>query len=676
LTSKRLGSKMGAHPVAGTDECPTLSPGRSVPMRPILRFALIAAIIFALLLPAQAQGSTYYVATTGNDGTGDGSLSNPWGTPGYGSRQLQPGDTLIILGGRYVLSQYDEDIVIPPSGTAGAWVTIRGEEGNRPVLAGRYNLFAGVILGGASYVRLENLEITHDDQAAGEAAWFRTGISMTGEPCGHIVLKDLYVHHIDEGGLDIQDVEGLQVIDCRFEYCGFGAILGPEGEHGGVRNLVIQGCTLSFGGHYYQGGNGSNRPYDRPDGFGIEPSDGPIAIEDTVAAHNYGDGLDSKANNTTIRRCVVANNSCDGVKLWGGGSRVENTLIYGRGDGNSTPTPWAAVVIGTEQTNAAFDLVNVTVDDTLGGNYPMYVQYDESNVPITLTLRNTIWRGVDAPIFVAGASTVVADHNLFYVPDSPDEVFVHGNTTYTSATIGSLGTGSLYGDPKFTVRAWGAEGDYHLLLDSPAIDAGTATGAPSDDLDGNPRPFGSAPDLGAYEQQQGGLSVPLVADWNLVSIPIVPDSAAIADVLESVASNYSVVHAWDGVAQDWRTYNPVLPSEGQMLLTLDEKTAFWVLMSEAVTLVADGAPPTATDQTLYAGWNLVAYPASTARPVADALASIAGKYSIVWAYDAGEPQLWKRYNPSAPFASDLVNLQPGCGYWVNATEACTLTIAY
>lgn len=638
---------------------------------------LLLAVLFAMpaaRLPVRAQGGTYYVATTGSDATGDGSLSNPWATPGYGSRQLQPGDTLVILGGRYVLSQYDEDIVMPASGTEGAWITIRGEEGNRPVLAGRDNLFAAVDLSGKSYVRLENLEITHDDQATGMTAWFRTGINITGAPASHIVLKDLYVHHIDEGGLDIQDVDDVQVLDSRFEYCGFGAILGPEGQAGGVRNLLIRGCTLSYGGHYYQGGDGSNRPYDRPDGFGIEPSDGPITIEDTEAAHNYGDGLDSKAANTTIRRCVVANNSCDGVKLWGGGSRVENTLIYGRGDGDSTPTPWAAIVIGTDQTNATFDLVNVTVDDTLGGNYPMYVQYDDPQIPVILTMRNTIWRGVDAPIYVAGTSTVIADHNLFYMPDDPDAVFVHGGTTYTSATIGTLGTGSLYGDPKFVARAWGAEGDYHLMPDSPAIDAGTANGAPSGDLDGNPRPSGLAPDLGAYERQQGNVLVSLAAGWNLASIPLVPASTAIADVLASIAGKYTIVHAWDAAAQGWRTYDPALPPEASTLHALDEKTAFWILMAEAATLTVDGAPPATTDQTLYAGWNLVAYPSATPRPVGEALTSIAGMYTVVWAYYAGEPQLWRHYDPAAPFGNDLAEMTPGRGYWVRATEPCTLVM--
>lgn len=85
-----------------------------------------------------------------------------------------------------------------------------------------------------------------------------------------------------------------------------------------------------FSRNFFVSSSGSDRPYDRPDGFGIEPSDGPVEIVRTVAEHNYGDGLDSKAANTSIRQCTVSNNSCDGIKLWGGGSVVENTLIYGR----------------------------------------------------------------------------------------------------------------------------------------------------------------------------------------------------------------------------------------------------------------------------------------------------------------------------------------------------------
>jgi hypothetical protein len=44
-----------------------------------------------------------------------------------------------------------------------------------------------------------------------------------------------------------------------------------------------------------------------------------------------------------------------------------------------------------------------------------------------------------------------------------------------------------------------ASGDYHLTSSSPAIDAGTSTGAPSTDFADGPRPQGSGFDIGAYE---------------------------------------------------------------------------------------------------------------------------------------------------------------------------------
>jgi len=170
-----------------------------------------------------APSHVYYVAPDG-DNANPGTRERPWATPGYGSRQLHPGDTLIILGGRYTLREYDADILTPPSGTASAWITIRGEEGHRPILAGRDNLLTAINLSGVQYVRIQNLEVTHDDTVSGEAAWFREGVEILGAPSAHIVLQDLYIHHIDEFGMDIQDVEDLQIVNCRIEYCGFGAL--------------------------------------------------------------------------------------------------------------------------------------------------------------------------------------------------------------------------------------------------------------------------------------------------------------------------------------------------------------------------------------------------------------------------------------------------------------------
>ena len=469
-----------------------------------VRMVTVLLIPF-LLLPcvswaqAGAAGSTYYVSP-GGDNANPGTRGKPWAAPGFGSRKLTPGDTLVILGGCYVLKVYDDDVVTPPSGKADAWITIRGEKGNRPVLAGGDDLLAGIDLSGASYVTLENLEITHDAEARGEALQFRDAIMIAERPSSHIVLRDLYIHHIDEFGLNFQDVDDLQVINCRIEYCGFGSIGGPARERGGWRNVVIKGCRLSWGGHYYQGTDGADRPYDRPDGFGIEPSDGPIEIAETVAEHNFGDGLDSKARNTYIHHCIVSNNTCDGIKLWGAPSKVENCLVYGTGDG--AESPWVPIVIDQEgQPNGTFEITNVTVDDVpTRESYMVTVQYD-SSTPTALILRNNIFANGYGAVFIGPSVKLTAEHNLFFRPNDREQVII-GEKEFTADDLraGKLGPGNISQDPLFVRPAWGEEGDYHLRDGGPAIDAGTDRGAPNTDLDHKSRPQGGSCDIGCYER--------------------------------------------------------------------------------------------------------------------------------------------------------------------------------
>lgn len=41
------------------------------------------------------SGNVYYVSPAGNN-SNPGTITQPWATPGYGTSQLQPGDTLVI----------------------------------------------------------------------------------------------------------------------------------------------------------------------------------------------------------------------------------------------------------------------------------------------------------------------------------------------------------------------------------------------------------------------------------------------------------------------------------------------------------------------------------------------------------------------------------------------------
>lgn len=158
---------------------------------------LLLALSFLLLLvqsacssangvtePGDGEFRVFYVSPTG-DNNNLGTRDKPWATPGYGARQLRAGDTLVILAGRYILSRHDEDIIAPQnSGTPQAWITIKGEENNRPVLAGRNDLLVAIDISGRSYIRIENLEITSDNNAP-----FRNGIQALGRS-----IRNVHIH--------------------------------------------------------------------------------------------------------------------------------------------------------------------------------------------------------------------------------------------------------------------------------------------------------------------------------------------------------------------------------------------------------------------------------------------------------------------------------------------------
>lgn len=167
----------------------------------------------------------------------------------------------------------------------------------------------------------------------------------------------------------------------------------------------------------------------------------------------------------------------------------------------------------------------------------------------------------------------------------------------------------------------------------------------------------------------------LAVGWNLVSLPVIPEKKAITEVLSSIAGKYTLVESYDAEHATWRIYDPAMPPEANTLLTLDEATPFWIKMSEPATLQLPGLLPIRTEQPLFTGWNLISYPASEPRAVANALSSIAGKYTQVLRYEPEAPTVWKRYSTSIPpWANSLTQITSGWGYWIYVTEDCTLTI--
>lgn len=173
------------------------------------------------------------------------------------------------------------------------------------------------------------------------------------------------------------------------------------------------------------------------------------------------------------------------------------------------------------------------------------------------------------------------------------------------------------------------------------------------------------------------LDRPLAAGWNLVAVPLtLPDPAPRA-ALASLGDDLVLTYAFAGCqpASPWQVYDPARPDYLNNLTAIAAQQGLWVQAAAPVTLTITGTWPIATAISLCPGWNLIGYPSLTARPPATALASIAGKYNLVYGYDAADTaDPWKKYDPVFPAGNDLTFMQPGWGYWIRMTEAATLTV--
>lgn len=76
------------------------------------------------------------------------------------------------------------------------------------------------------------------------------------------------------------------------------------------------------------------------------------------------------------------------------------------------------------------------------------------------------------------------------------------------------------------------------------------------------------------------------------------------------------------------------------------------------------------------GWNLIGHAGRTA-PIEIALSSIAGRYDMVYGYDAwDEDNPWRIWQADPAFAdfNTLFVLERGRGYWVHMTELGALEL--
>jgi hypothetical protein len=282
------------------------------------------------------------------------------------------------------------------------------------------------------------------------------------------------------GGIDINISSGAQIeanqvlsnlATTHASLPGWGGGIAIYGSGATIQDNLIQGNRENGGGNGQGAGlytwNGSNR----------------FAANQIISNHGqwavllgYYDGGTFEANQ------VVNNNTSGGIELVSGKGQpltLTNNIVSQSGS--------TAIVLNA---SSNFPQVTHLLHNTLVGDGVGYGLYVETGY-VSLSLTNTVLSGYTWGITNTTplSSSVDADYTLFW-----------GNTH-----DGIPGSNPLYGNPVFMNPT---NHDYHLGTGSAAIDAGIQTSVKVD-MDGDTRPIGPAPDIGADEARLN-IFLPLV----------------------------------------------------------------------------------------------------------------------------------------------------------------------
>ncbi|WP_158289251.1 OmpL47-type beta-barrel domain-containing protein [Paenibacillus flagellatus] len=155
-------------------------------------FVLVA---LCFLIPAvSAQAATYYIAPTGSDTTGDGSISSPWLTINKAQTYLAAGDTLYARGGTY---HNQWGIAISnKAGTSTAPVTIAAYPGETPVFSDvrpSAVLHTFMEVRNSSWVVIDGLHIQNYSK---NGFWIGNDTAVPGGKNHHITIRNCKIQNI------------------------------------------------------------------------------------------------------------------------------------------------------------------------------------------------------------------------------------------------------------------------------------------------------------------------------------------------------------------------------------------------------------------------------------------------------------------------------------------------
>jgi hypothetical protein len=479
--------------------------------------------------------------------------------PPGGPPRISGGDTLLIAGGAYMMGLGAPGADNPDFCSAdGAWechmppvpggpdathpTRILGagwDSGcsHPPQLWGTERSNWIVDLSGSSNVEIACLELTDHSGCVEEHSnpqwacqrdtppfgpWAATGIYA--QDSANVTLRDLDIHGLAHGGVWAGRLRDWTVERVRIAGNGLvgwdGDIEGDDSVAGTMtfRHWTVEwnGCGETYPGGE-PGGCWGQEAGGYGDGIGTGTTGGHWVIEDSSVQHNAQDGIDLLyarlvTASIEIRRTVAADNAGNQIKM-SGEAVLENSIVVGHCGSFDGLAGWNS----DDSCRAGGDALVLmlqpggqarVVNSTLTGEGTCLIiagcALDQTcNGSEVIQARNDIFQG-QANYFDPYDTTCFAWYDDESSPPMPADPFQTDHAIIIGTKFGNVdpcaGDHVSCGIAPGLVDPAPDSFDAHLLAGSPAIDAGTTSGAPADDFDGRPRD--ALPDIGAYEWRQ------------------------------------------------------------------------------------------------------------------------------------------------------------------------------
>jgi len=400
------------------------------------RTSLIASAI--VLIASSASGASYYVDNSGSPAC---SNSSSFGTEDRPWCTITYGMSRLAGGDDLLVKQgtYNEALYINgPAGSSTKPTVIRSYPGHVVTIRGGGNT-GRVKITSTSYITFDGFVVTN----------FNQGIFVEGN-ASHITIDNCVVHDVGQEGIHVKENSSY---------------------------VTIQGCTV----------------------YNMERIGGCCNGEGIYVGTGSAGPLDN-SHHVIVRNNTIHDVTDEAIELKPGthDSIVENNTIHSCTDQGAT----TGSAIEFESRNLIEQSWNANPNHIIRGNviHDCYVGIRVgSGVQVyNNIIYNTL--GGRAGIVVTNSDgdgyTRYLLHNTIAMPSNA--IVVEGGITDTRNNIGPTSSSNLAFNASHFVNA--AAGDYHLRAGSAPIDAGLdLSSIVGVDKDGNIRPAGAFPDLGAYE---------------------------------------------------------------------------------------------------------------------------------------------------------------------------------